>query len=165
MSEETASNTQVFILEKCNLGDVFFYLHPLSNASLTKSVYLTSRLPRISLSKDWALGVFLDNGIYSMLKQGIIAFKNQEAAFQAAQEAGVLFDAEIAELKDVQKIDYNSILTTLKSGVRSSIVELEKKYGREVVKSTAVKYLNDIPQGVVTLLEKMWNIQLTINQE
>ena len=77
----------------------------------------------------------------------------------------MLFDAEIAELKDVQKIDYNSILTTLKSGVRSSIVELEKKYGREVVKSTAVKYLNDIPQGVVTLLEKMWNIQLTINQE
>ena len=153
---------KTFTIKKTVPGSVLFILSPLSNQALKKEVYLTERMPQQVLPLDWALGIFLDNSLYSMYKQGIFTFNDNKGIVQAAREAGVYFD-EVLDFEPVQDDITPKILKVLKSGVRGDILKTIKEYGDDLVKNVVIQYANDLTTGVVQMLENHWNIQLTMD--
>ena len=152
---------KTFIIKKTVPGSVLFTLSPLSNQSLKKEIYLTSRLPQQTLPLDWALGIFLDNSLYNMYRQGLFTFNDNKGIVQAAREAGVYFDEEL----DFTPAEDNTpkILKALKSGVRADILKAIKDYGDDLVKGVVVQHANDLTTGVIQMLENHWKIQLTMD--
>jgi hypothetical protein len=156
------SEIKTFTIKKTVPGSVLFTLSPISNQTLKKEIYLTSRMPQQVLPLDWALGIFLDNSIYSLYKQGIFTFNDNDAVVKAAQEAGVYFD-ETLDFTPVKEDSTPKILKVLKSGVRADILKAIKDYGDDLVKNVVIQHANDLTTGVIGMLENHWHIQLTMD--
>ena len=156
------SEIKTFTIKKTVPGSVLFTLSPISNQTLKKEIYLTSRMPQQVLPLDWALGIFLDNSIYSLYKQGIFTFNDNDAVVKAAQEAGVYFD-ETLDFTPVKEDSTPKILKVLKSGVRADILKAIKDYGDDLVKNVVIQHANDLTTGVISMLENHWHIQLTMD--
>lgn len=153
---------KTFTIKKTIPGSVLFTLSPISNQSLKKEIYLTTRMPQQILPLDWALGVFLDNSLYSMYKQGIFTFSDNAAIVKEAREAGIYFDEALDFVPVTQ--DYTPIiLKALKSGTRSDILKVIKDYGDDLVKNVVVQNAKDLTTGVISMLENYWHIQLTMD--
>lgn len=157
-----SETVKTFTLKKTVPGSVLFTLSPMSNQSLKKEIYLTSRMPQQVLPLDWALGIFLDNSLYSMYKQGIFTFNDNAGVVQAAREAGVYFD-EALDFTPVTEDVTPKILKVLKSGVRADILKATKEYGDDLVKNVVIQYANDLTTGVISMLENHWHVQLTMD--
>lgn len=153
---------KTFTLKKVVPGSVLFTLSPLSNQSLKKEIYLTTRMPQQVLPLDWALGIFLDSSLYNMYKKGIFTFNDNAGMVQAAREAGVFFD-EALDFEPISEDTIGKILKTLKSGVRADIMRSIKDYGDDLVRDVVIKHAQDLTTGVITMLENHWHIQLTMD--
>ena len=153
---------KTFTIKKIIPGTVLFTLSPLSNQSLKKEVYLTSRMPQQVLPLDWALGIFLDNTLYNMYKNGVFTFNDNNGVVQAAREAGVYFD-ETLDFVPAAEDNTLKIVKVLKGGVRADIMKAIKDYGDDLVKSVVIQNANDLTTGVISMLENHWNIQLTLD--
>ena len=156
------SEIKTFTIKKTVPGSVLFTLSPISNQTLKKEIYLTSRMPQQVLPLDWALGIFLDNSIYSLYKQGVFTFNDNEGVVKAAIEAGVYFD-ESLDFTRVKEDITPKILKVLKSGVRADIIKVIKEYGDDLVKNVVIQHANDLTTGVISMLENHWHIQLTMD--
>ena len=153
-----------FKITKAVPGDVVFILHPISNPAISRPIHLTNRTPSQFLPTDWALGVFLDNGIYSMYKKGIFTFDNNEGLAKLAYEQGVYFGEEL-EFIPSSESDTGKILTILKSGVRADIMKARDTYGSDRVKEVAIANVKDLTTAVVGMLENIYHIQLVVDGE
>lgn len=153
------SEIKSFKLTKAVPGDVIFLLHPVSNPAISRTIHLTARTPSQILPTDWALGVFLDNGIYEMYKKGIFTFNDNESLVKTAYEEGVYFD-EALDFIPSKENDSNDILAILKKGNRSEIVSARDRYGSDKVKEIAIAHVNELTTAVVAMLENMYHIQL-----
>lgn len=158
------SEIKNFKITKTCSNDVIFMLHPVSNPELKKEVYLSSRRPSLSLPLDWALGIFLDDGVYDMYRKGYFTFSNNDELARLAYENGVYFDDKL-DFTPAQEGNNKLILDGLKLGQMAKINELCNKYGENAVKDVAAANVEQIPSGVVAFLEKKFNIQLIIDGE
>lgn len=156
------SEMKTFTIKKTIPGSVLFTLSPLSNQSLRKEIYLTSRMPQQALPEDWALGIFLDNSLYDMYKKGIFTFNDNKGVVEAARQAGVYFD-EVLDFTPAESDNTAKILKVLKGGVRADILKAIKDYGDSLVKDVVITHANDLTTGVITMLENYWHIQLTMD--
>ena len=156
------SEMKTFTIKKTIPGSVLFTLSPLSNQSLRKEIYLTSRMPQQALPEDWALGIFLDNSLYDMYKKGIFTFNDNKGVVEAARQAGVYFD-EVLDFTPAESDSTVKILKVLKSGVRADILKAIKDYGDSLVKDVVITHANDLTTGVINMLENHWHIQLTMD--
>ena len=156
------SEIKTFTIKKTVPGSVLFTLSPISNQTLKKEIYLTSRMPQQVLPLDWALGIFLDNSIYNLYKEGTFTFNDNEGVVKPAIEAGVYFD-ESLDFTPVKEDITPKILKVLKSGVRADILKAIKDYGDDLVKNVVIQYANDLTTGVIGMLENHWHIQLTMD--
>ena len=153
---------KTFTIKKTIPGAVIFNLSPLSNQSLKKQIHLSTRMPQQALPLDWALGIFLDNSLYDMYKEGIFTFTDNEGIAQAAREAGVYFE-ETLDFTPVSDDVTPKILKVLKSGIRGDILKTITTYGDDLVKGVVVKHADDLTTGVITMLENHWGIQLIMD--
>ena len=160
MSE--TNTIKVYKMKKVIPGDLLIILHPLSNPMISREVFLTDRNPNQMLPLDWALGVFMDNGIYNMYKNGIFTFVNNEALVKAAYEAGAYFD-EALDFVPVKEDNSKIIFEILSSGNRAKIIKAIDDYGKESVLAVAVDKVESLSTGVVQLLESILKVQLTID--
>lgn len=160
MSE--TNTIKVYKMKKVIPGDLLIILHPLSNPMISREVFLTDRNPNQMLPLDWALGVFMDNGIYNMYKNGIFTFENNEALVKAAYEAGAYFD-EALDFVPVKEDNSKIIFEILSSGNRAKIIKAIDDYGKESVLAVAVDKVESLSTGVVQLLESILKVQLTID--
>ena len=83
MSEEKKS----FILKKTTAGEVFTYVSPMSNPTVSRVIHLTDRVPQQILPLDWALGFIIDQGNYSLYKKGYVTFDDNDSLAKAAIDA------------------------------------------------------------------------------
>ena len=160
MSE--TNTIKVYKMKKVIPGDLLIMLHPLSNPMISREVFLTDRNPNQMLPLDWALGVFMDNGIYNMYKNGIFTFENNEALVKAAYEAGAYFD-ETLDFVPVKEDNSKIIFEILSSGNRAKIIKAIDDYGKESVLAVAVDKVESLSTGVVQLLESILKVQLTMD--
>ena len=160
MSE--TNTIKVFKMKKVIPGDLLIVLHPLSNPMISREVFLTDRNPTQMLPLDWALGVFMDNGIYNMYKKGMFTFENNDSLVKAAYEAGAYFDEQL-DFVPVKEDNSKVIFEILSSGNRARINKAIEDYGRESVLAVAVNRVEDLSTGVVQLLESMFKVQLTMD--
>lgn len=160
MSE--TNTIKVYKMKKVIPGDLLIILHPLSNPMISREVFLTDRNPNQMLPLDWALGVFMDNGIYNMYKNGMFTFENNEALVKAAYEAGAYFD-ETLDFVPVKEDNSKIIFEILSSGNRAKIIKAIDDYGKESVLAVAVDKVESLSTGVVQLLESILKIQLTMD--
>ena len=160
MSE--TNTIKVYKMKKVIPGDLLIILHPLSNPMISREVFLTDRNPNQMLPLDWALGVFMDNGIYNMYKNGIFTFENNEALVKAAYEAGAYFD-EALDFVPVKEDNSKIIFEILSSGNRAKIIKAIDDYGKESVLAVAVDKVESLSTGVVQLLESILKVQLTLD--
>lgn len=160
MSE--TNTIKVYKMKKVIPGDLLIILHPLSNPMISREVFLTDRNPNQMLPLDWALGVFMDNGIYNMYKNGIFTFENNEALVKAAYEAGAYFD-EALDFVPVKEDNSKIIFEILSSGNRAKIIKAIDDYGKESVLAVAVDKVESLSTGVVQLLESILKVQLTMD--
>ena len=116
------------------------------------------------LPVDWALGMFIDDGLYSLYKNGCITFDNNEELVKAAYEAGAYF-SEVLDFVPSKEEDMNKILDILKAGNRAAIMDAIKDYGKDMVKNVAIKSANTLSVGVVNMLESIFNCQLIVDGE
>lgn len=150
------------IIKKTTPNDVYFTISPLSNTSISKSIYLTNRLPQQNLPIDWALGIFLKEEVYNMFKKGLFTFNDIDGVLKAAIEAGVYFD-ESLDFKPSTDQDVPAILKILSEGNRSKILSAIDKYGKDKVRDVAIQNANNLTTGVVTMLEGVLGIQLILD--
>ena len=160
MSE--TNTIKVYKMKKVIPGDLLIILHPLSNPMISREVFLTDRNPNQMLPLDWALGVFMDNGIYNMYKNGMFTFENNEALVKAAYEAGAYFD-ETLDFVPVKEDHSKIIFEILSSGHRAKIINAIDDYGKESVLAVAVDKVESLSTGVVQLLESILKVQLTMD--
>ena len=160
MSE--TNTIKVYKMKKVIPGDLLIILHPFSNPMISREVFLTDRNPNQMLPLDWALGVFMDNGIYNMYKNGIFTFENNEALVKAAYEAGAYFD-EALDFVPVKEDNSKIIFEILSSGNRAKIIKAIDDYGKESVLAVAVDKVESLSTGVVQLLESILKVQLTMD--
>ena len=160
MSE--TNTIKVYKMKKVIPGDLLIILHPLSNPMISREVFLTDRNPNQMLPLDWALGVFMDNGIYNMYKNGIFTLENNEALVKAAYEAGAYFD-EALDFVPVKEDNSKIIFEILSSGNRAKIIKAIDDYGKESVLAVAVDKVESLSTGVVQLLESILKVQLTMD--
>ena len=160
MSE--TNTIKVYKMKKVIPGDLLIMLHPLSNPMISREVFLTDRNPNHMLPLDWALGVFMDNGIYNMYKNGMFTFENNEALVKAAYEAGAYFD-ETLDFVPVKEDNSKIIFEILSSGNRAKIIKAIDDYGKESVLAVAVDKVESLSTGVVQLLESILKVQLTMD--
>lgn len=160
MSE--TNTIKVYKMKKVIPGDLLIVLHPLSNPMIGREVFLTDRNPNQMLPLDWALGVFMDNGIYNMYKNGMFTFENNEALVKAAYEAGAYFD-ETLDFVPVKEDNSKIIFEILSSGNRAKIIKAIDDYGKESVLAVAVDKVESLSTGVVQLLESILKVQLTMD--
>lgn len=160
MSE--TNTIKVYKMKKVIPGDLLMILHPLSNPMISREVFLTDRNPNQMLPLDWALGVFIDNGIYNMYKNGMFTFENNDALVKAAYEAGAYFD-ETLDFVPVKEDNSKIIFEILSSGNRAKIIKAIDDYGKESVLAVAVDKVESLSTGVVQLLESILKVQLTMD--
>ena len=160
MSE--TNTIKVYKMKKVIPGDLLIILHPLSNPMISREVFLTDRNPNQMLPLDWALGVFMDNGIYNMYKNGMFTFENNDALVKAAYEAGAYFD-ETLDFVPVKEDNSKIIFEILSSGNRAKIIKAIDDYGKESVLAVAVDKVESLSTGVVQLLESILKVQLTMD--
>ena len=160
MSE--TNTIKVYKMKKVIPGDLLIMLHPLSNPMISREVFLTDRNPNQMLPLDWALGVFMDNGIYNMYKNGMFTFENNEALVKAAYEAGAYFD-ETLDFVPVKEDNSKIIFEILSSGNRAKIIKAIDDYGKESVLAVAIDKVESLSTGVVQLLESILKVQLTMD--
>lgn len=156
------SETKVFKLIKVTPKDVVFVLHPLSNPSLSKKVVLTSRNPYQMLPLDWALGVFMDDGNYSLYKNKYITFENNNELVKAAYEAGAYF-SDVLEFEPAEEKDTDDIIAILKTGNRAKIEDAMKKFGSDRVRDVAISISSELSVNAVAMLENLFKCQLIID--
>ena len=75
MSEEKKS----FILKKTTAGEVFTYVSPMSNPTVSRVIHLTDRVPQQILPLDWALGFIIDQGKVSHVFNGATSKETLQA--------------------------------------------------------------------------------------
>lgn len=156
------SETKSFKITKTTPGTVIFRLSPASNNTISRLVTLTDRNPHQVLPLDWALGIFLDNGIYSLYKRGAFTCNDNNGLVLAAYEAGVYFDDKL-DFEPTTVGYEKEIYEILKEGTRAKILDAVKKYGDEKVRNVAIARVGDLTQSVVQMLENMFHFQLTID--
>lgn len=161
MSEITPE-VKFFKLQKAVPGNIIFTLHPVSNPTLTKEVYLTNRQPSIMLPADWALGVFVEDGLYKMYEKGIFTFDNNDILVKMAYNQSLYFSEEL-DFKPVKAENVETIKVILKGGNRKAIENAISTYGEERVKEVAYTYVSELSTGVVSMLESMFKVQLTMD--
>ncbi len=161
MSEQV-TNKKVFKITKTIPGDVLFGISPISNPNFSKEVYLTDRMPFANLPLDWALGVFLDDGLYTMYKKGCFTFDDNESLVTEAIAAGVYFD-EVLDFTPASVEDVDNIFKVLQEGNRPNILKVIDQYGQEKVEAVAIKNAGKLTANVISMLEKLWNIQLIMD--
>lgn len=150
-----------FILKKTCAGSVFTIVSPMSNPNVTRVIDLTDRVPQQVLPEDWALGFIMDQGNYSLYKNGYVTFDKNEELAKLAAETGVLFDDfDFTPAKEDQT---STILAILKTGVRIKIQEAINTYGKDKVRDVAAYNIDNLTTAVVKTLENMLNTQLTID--
>ena len=150
-----------FVLKKTCAGSVFTIVSPMSNPNVTRVIDLTDRVPQQILPEDWALGFIMDQGNYSLYKNGYVTFDRNEELTKLAVETGVLFDDfDFTPAKEDQT---STILAILKTGVRLKIQEAINTYGKDKVTDVAAYNIDNLTTAVVKTLENMLNTQLTID--
>lgn len=96
-----------------------------------------------------------------MYKKGIISFDDNEAIKKIAIDSGVYFDetdfVEVPPNRDAE------ILGILSTGNREKIVKAIDTYGKDVVKDIVKANVSTLKSGIVTMLEKLLNIQLVLD--
>ena len=155
------SENQAFIVKKVVPGDVFTIISPMSNPSVTRVLQLTDRVPQQVLPADWALGFIMDQGNYSLYKNGYVTFDNNEGLSKLAIESGVWFDA--MDFTPAEADQSSKILEILKTGNRANIVSAIDKYGRDAVLGVATYNVEQLTTAVVSMLENLLKAQLVID--
>lgn len=158
------SEQKYYTLIKVTPNDVLFDLHPISNIGLTRRIYLDKNKTKQPLPLDWALGVFQDDGVYSLYKQGAFTFDDNEGIAKDAFEAGVYFDEKL-DFTPAKVDDTKEILATLKAGNRANIIKIISEKGKEKVRDVAAIHVQELTQGVVSMLENLLGVQLVLDEQ
>lgn len=156
------SEIKTFKITKTTPGTVLFRISPASNNTISRLVTLTDRNPHQVLPLDWALGIFLDSGVYALYQQGAFTCNDNEGLVKAAYEAGVYFDDKLDFTPTKQGYE-DEIFAILSKGNRAAILDAIKQHGDERVRNVAIARVKDLTQGVVSMLETYFHIQLTID--
>lgn len=158
------SEQKYYTLIKVTPNDVLFDLHPVSNISLTRRIYLDKNKTRQPLPLDWALGVFQDDSVYHLYKSGAFTFDDNDGIAKDAFEAGVYFDEKL-DFVPAKVDDSKEILAVLKSGNRANINKMVEQKGKQKIIDVAALHVDELTQGVINLLESLLNVQLVLDEQ
>lgn len=159
-----SENMITFKITKTTPGTVLFRLSPVSNNTISRVVRLTDRNPHQVLPLDWALGIFVDNEVYSLYQHGAFTCNDNDGLAKAAYTAGVYFDDKL-DFTPVKEDYVNTIADILIKGERSAIMNAVKQYGNDKVKAVAIANAKNLTHGVIQMLENLFHIQLTLDGE
>lgn len=155
---------EYYVITKTRPGNVFFSLSPIDNSSQTRIIKLTDHMPSTRLPREWALGVFTNDSVFTMYEKGYFSFGDKSAAIKnAAVEEGVYFgtDSENFVIKDNIGNDAKILETLKNSKSRSEIVDLAKKYPEDVV-LIARDNVDDLPTGTIKTIEDTLKVQILV---
>ena len=114
------------------------------------------------LAADWALGIFLDNGNYSLYSKGYITFDNNEELAKLAYDQSIYYSDSL-DFTPISTDNTNEIKAILKSGNRKSIEGAIQEYGASRVQAVAINCREELSVAVINMLEGMLKIQLIID--
>lgn len=168
MSDTQNTNTlrdeheNAVIIQKTTPGNVVFKLSPVDNPNVVREIYLTSRHPSQALPINYALGIFLNEGVFTLYKKGIFTFKDPAKITQLAIKQGYFFGSESEAFTPAAVDKEASVLAILKGGNRTKILDACKEMGNEYVKMVATVHVEELTQAVILMLQNLWNVQLTV---
>lgn len=153
-----------FTIKKTTPNKVLFLLHSLSNPNQVKRVVLTKKQPQVALPDDWALDIFFNSANFNLYKKGLITFDDNEAAVRAAAERGVYYDDKLS-FTPAKDTDLDEIKTALFSGNRTKIEDAIERFGKDRVLEVATANADELTSAVTRVIEGIFKVQLTLNQE
>lgn len=155
------SENKAFIIKKVTPGSVYTIISPMSNPTATRVLELTDRVPQQVLPADWALGFIMNQGNYSLYKNGYVTFDDNDGLSKLAVESGVWFDS--MDFVPAESDQTQKILEILKTGNRANIIDAVDKYGRDAVLAVATYNVEQLTTAVVSMLETLLKAQLVID--
>lgn len=157
-------DNKYFIVTKTIPGEVYFELSPIDNSEQHRIINLTEAAPTVRLPHNWALGIFLNPIAFKMFQRGLFTFNDVDAAVKAAYEEQVYFGEEL-DFAPV-KVEINKeVLEALKSGKKNEIMKyLASDTDKSRVLTVAHDHINELTQGVISLLEKELGVQLIVDE-
>jgi hypothetical protein len=97
-----------------------------------------------------------------MYEKGIFTFDNNDILVKMAYNQSLYFSEEL-DFKPVKAENVETIKVILKGGNRKAIENAISTYGEDRVKEVAYTYVSELSTGVVSMLESMFKVQLTMD--
>lgn len=145
------------IIKKCR-GNLGMTLPSFDMTAPPRNIYIPFNGKKVRVPRTFALGIFTDPTLERMYKDGVFVV---EPARQ--------FEAEVAEIffpieNKIVVASEAEILTALKQGNRVSIRKMieESSVNRDNIITLATENIGDIPGSMVDDLNKMFGVDLRI---
>lgn len=164
MSEER----KYYTLKKLIPHEVLFSARGFNNSNgAAVLIDLTNRRPTQRIPVDLAFGMVTDNTIVNLFAKNIIAFVEDEFWTEAYEAGAWLYQEHPGTTKTVKELDKapQLVLAALQKSDKKALADLEGKFGRDLVKEIAIQSIDNIPLGMTQYLERLWNIQLTLDED
>lgn len=147
-------------LKKLVDGGVSLYLQDVDSTQ-TKWFLMNDKSPRIGVPMNYALSIFTDAVLESMLRRNIFEVENIAELVQAAEERNFIAKAE-DELKEIKapKRAKETLVAILKGGNLAKIDELFKSADKERAWELAVQNVDQLSMQVVDKIEEITGMAL-----
>ena len=159
---DTDVQKKVFRLRKVVPNDLIIRVYQYDNPQINRFIKMTDRNPYQMLPWQWALSIFMDEGNYNLYKKGYITFDKNDELVKLAYEMGAYFDDKL-DFTPAREDNENVVVSVLKAGNRSNIMNAIQKYGRSFVQHVAVTHRDELSAGVVSMLESILQVQLFVD--
>lgn len=155
------SNKTIF-LKRLSQNKVTLLLEDATNAVMpAKWFTMTEKSPRIAVPAGYALSIFANSTLESMMKRNIFEVENIKDLIELAQEHGLLHrdEEEIKELAKPKRPD-EMLMSILKGGNEAKIKELFASQDKHRALQLTIANQKSLSMQVVQLVEDIVKIAI-----
>ena len=151
---------RIVFFKKLIDGSVSLFMQDV-DTSMEKWFAMDEKSPRIGVPMNYALSIFTDATLESMLKQHVFEIENINEVVAAAEERGFIAKAE-DELKELKapKRTKETLLAIIKGGNLAKIEELFKSPDKERAWELVVQNIEQLSIQTVDKIEEITGMAL-----
>lgn len=152
---------RIVFFKKLIDGGLSLFLEDVDGAMLPKWYSMDEKIPRIGVPMNYALSIFTNATLETMLKQNMFEIENIADVIAAAEERGFIAKAE-EELKELKtpKRTKETLVAILKGGNIKKVEELFASADKERAFELAAQNVAELSMQVVDRIEEITGMAL-----
>lgn len=142
-------------------GTLVLNLPSYDSTAQNRKVVIPYNVEKVRVPRMYALGIFVDGTLEQMYKEG--SFRVEPSKQFEEEVAAIFFPVE----NKANVLPQDKVLELLTKGNRVRIKELaaESDVNRTIILTVAREHIGEIPSSMIADLEKMFGVELTVENE